>query len=202
LSLIQNNRIKHQNTPAFIESTFETIRHSAEKINKLLTQMNAKNLSFKTEHINLRAIIEKVIKLTSHRQPVAQLLWHIDAEELSILGDEEVLTNILSHLVENAQQATALYGEITISVRLRDQSLVIAIVDSGCGMDPEFIHVCLFKPFTSTKSNQGMGIGVYQAKEYCYTLGGSLNVESIKGQGSIFSLSFPQTIMASELHVA
>ena len=40
------------------------------------------------------------------------------------------------------------------------------IEDNGCGMSKDFIQERLFKPFQTTKGNAGMGIGVYESREY------------------------------------
>ena len=58
-------------------------------------------------------------------------------------------------------------------------------------MSPEFIRERLFRPFDSTKGSHAMGIGVYQAREYARMLGGHLEVESIAGKGTTFTLRLP-----------
>jgi signal transduction histidine kinase len=68
---------------------------------------------------------------------------------------------------------------------------VVFIQDSGSGMTEEFIRNRLFKPFESTKGLTGMGIGVYQTREYLLELGGSIDVTSESGLGSCFSMRLP-----------
>jgi signal transduction histidine kinase len=67
----------------------------------------------------------------------------------------------------------------------------IAITDTGSGMTQEFVQTRLFRPFDSTKGIQGMGIGVYQAREYARALGGHLEVSSEPGQGTEFRILLP-----------
>ncbi|MBI2791337.1 MAG: PEP-CTERM system histidine kinase PrsK [Gammaproteobacteria bacterium] len=202
LKLIQSNKEKHENNPEFIHSVYHTIEHTADKIDRLLVQMRAKDQCIKAEEVEVAKTLQKVIQLTSHRQPKPSLDWKIASSEITVVGDEEVFTNVLCHLVENAQQATSLKGEIVLSVKLMDERLVIAIQDSGCGMDPEFIHISLYKPFVTTKGDKGMGIGVYEAREYLHTVGGKLTVETAKGQGSTFCLEFPHASILTERDVA
>ncbi|MBN8713986.1 MAG: hybrid sensor histidine kinase/response regulator, partial [Xanthomonadales bacterium] len=50
-----------------------------------------------------------------------------------------------------------------------------------------------FKPFFTTKSSKGMGIGAYQAREYVYSMGGAMSVSSTPGQGTVFAVRLPLT---------
>ena len=63
---------------------------------------------------------------------------------------------------------------------------VIEIRDTGAGMDTQFIRERLFRPFEPTKGNAGMGIGVYESREFIHSQGGSLDVRSEPGKGSSF----------------
>lgn len=136
-------------------------------------------------------MLKKAIELTVHRQPVPRLDWQVETEDVTVKGDDERFVNILCHLIENAQQATPEDGEVVLSVKLEKQKLLIGIKDTGCGMDPEFIHSSLYKPFVTTKEEKGTGIGVYEAREYIYALGGKFFVKSEKNKGSTFNLEIP-----------
>ena len=69
---------------------------------------------------------------------------------------------------------------------------VVAIRDDGCGMDERFVREKLFRPFTTTKGNAGMGIGVYESHEFARTSGGELTVDSQPGKGTTFFLRLPR----------
>lgn len=191
LQLIQINKQKHQHNPSFVESVYRSIDDIAGKIHYLLSQGKAQKNAPHMESINVAHALEKVIQLTSHQQPIPQLDWQVASKEIIIGGDPNSFVNVLSHLVENAQQATPLDGKVILSVKLENDSLLISIHDTGCGMDPEFVHVNLYRPFVSTKGKEGMGIGVYEAREYAHAVGGKLMIESLKGNGSTFQLQFP-----------
>jgi signal transduction histidine kinase len=76
-----------------------------------------------------------------------------------------------------------------------DGALAITVVDTGCGMEEEFIRERLFKPFDSTKGAKGMGIGAYQARQFMQALGGEARVTSAPGQGTRFELRFPAAVV-------
>ena len=68
---------------------------------------------------------------------------------------------------------------------------MIDIKDTGHGMDEDFIRNRLFKPFDTTKGNAGIGIGMYESREYLRQLGGDIFVQSEAGKGAIISLQIP-----------
>jgi signal transduction histidine kinase len=57
-------------------------------------------------------------------------------------------------------------------------------------MSDEFIREKLFKPFESTKS-AGMGIGVFESREYVSELGGEIEVSSSESNGTVFRIVLP-----------
>ena len=110
--------------------------------------------------------------------------------ELSLEVEEE-FQSILNHLIQNAQEATAIDGWIKVIISQDKFALRIGVLDNGVGMSEEFINNRLFKPFDTTKGNAGMGIGAYEAKQYIESQGGSLQVTSIEQEGSIFQIILP-----------
>src|SRR5690606_25464253 len=139
--------------------------------------------------IDVAALITQAIEQVSRRQPRPKL----DGPEgrLFTQADREKLLAVFVHLLHNAQDATARNGEIIVSLKQSPGWIVIFIQDTGTGMSDEFMKTQLFKPFESTKGLTGMGIGVYQSKEYVRKLGGAIDVTSEIGVGSCFTIKLP-----------
>jgi signal transduction histidine kinase len=57
-------------------------------------------------------------------------------------------------------------------------------------MTEEFVRTQLFRPFSSTKAS-GMGIGSFESAQYIRELGGSIDVASRPGEGSVFTVLLP-----------
>jgi hypothetical protein len=66
----------------------------------------------------------------------------------------------------------------------------IRVTDHGCGMSSQYIRAELFMPFRTTKK-QGLGIGLYQCRQIMEAHGGRIEVSSVEGSGSVFTLWFP-----------
>jgi signal transduction histidine kinase len=105
--------------------------------------------------------------------------------------DEETFASVLNHLLQNAQEATNNDGWVKIIVDTVESDLHITIIDNGCGMTADFIANRLFKPFDTTKGNAGMGIGVYEAKQFIESLEGTIQVTSNENEGSCFNIVIP-----------
>ena len=69
---------------------------------------------------------------------------------------------------------------------LSDGKVCIAVSDNGAGMSKEFMERELFKPFKTTKKS-GFGIGLFQCKAIVEAHGGSIEVESEVGKGTVFA---------------
>ena len=66
----------------------------------------------------------------------------------------------------------------------------VEIGDTGVGMTEEFVKTRLFRPFSSTKAS-GMGIGSFESLQYIRELGGSIDVVSAPGRGTVVTMLLP-----------
>jgi signal transduction histidine kinase len=103
--------------------------------------------------------------------------------------------NIMRHLVDNAQYACKENQTESVICNCRSDGnrVIIDIVDSGKGMSDTFIHTKLFKPFETTKGNAGIGLGVYDAKQFAEQMGGEMTVDSDVERGTIMTLLLPRS---------
>lgn len=189
LKLIQTNYKKHAQNPEFIKSAFSNLEHVNYRLENLLNELRSRQTQTALETVRVKSIIERVINERSGQRPIPKFIQKADP---LIQGNQENLVSCLTHLVENAQEATHINGgEVTVILEVIAQTVKIEIQDTGSGMSQEFIREELFKPFATTKGKNGMGIGVFQAREIIKSLQGTLQVESILGEGSKFTILFP-----------
>jgi putative PEP-CTERM system histidine kinase len=190
LSLVVSNARRHMGKPEFVADAVETVGNAVSKMNRLLAQLRQTRQQMKEARVvALSGIVESVIRERATARPIPAFV--MSDEGLEALADPDRLSSVLQHLVQNAQEATPDDGEVEMRLRRDGDWTVIEIEDTGCGMDEEFIRERLFRPFDTTKGNAGMGVGVYESREFARALGGDLLVASKRGVGTTFTLQLP-----------
>jgi len=190
LSLIGRNAVAHKNNPEFIDDALVTIENATHKMNRLLSQLRIQSSEkIHSSSISLSNVIKEAIKHRSMSRPVPE--FDKPEEDLFVFTDKDRLTSVIEHLVQNAQEATKKDGFVRIALYAENNQAKLEIIDNGCGMESDFIRDKLYRPFTTTKGNAGMGIGVYEAREFLRSFGGSIDVQSKVGKGTTFVLSMP-----------
>jgi len=189
LSLITSNAKQHRDNPEFVDDVFETVESATERLAKVLTQLRNKQVAQSTSKIvDLGDIIKRV---TAQRNVIEPQVVIKNIEECLATIDQERFFSVINHLIQNAQEATSNDGLIEISLTKQQEYINIVVSDNGCGMSESFIKSRLFKPFDTTKGNAGMGIGVFEAKQFFESVAGSLTVESVEGQGTKMNICLP-----------
>jgi putative PEP-CTERM system histidine kinase len=186
--LVVKNAAKHKENPAFVEDAIETIQNSVTRMSNLLNKLRHSEPSEK-KSLPLRDILIDAINRSNHLRPIPSL--RVQDGTLAVFSDRDHLAMVISHVIKNAQEATAEDGFVDVTLSREDQHAVILVEDNGAGMDDDFVRDRLFKPFESTKTGKGMGIGVYQTREFIRSLGGTVHVESEPGVGTRFTLRVP-----------
>ena len=111
--------------------------------------------------------------------------------DLFLEADNNLIEQVLINLVVNAVEAVKDSPEpcITLSALVGSNNrAIIKVADNGMGMSPEVVDN-IFIPFFSTKKN-GSGIGLSLCKQIMLLHKGNIQVQSLEGEGSAFSLHF------------
>ncbi len=188
LSLISQNADRHRQNPEFIDDVLETVKVSSDRIRKLTEQLRKGDFLEKNEIVSITNVIKDLVRELAVYRPIPGININ---NAVQVAGDYDRFLTVFRNLIRNAQQATPEGGEVVINLDAINGDAVVDIVDTGSGMDPDFIEKKLFKPFETTKGAQGMGIGVYEAREYIRSLGGRIVVESKPGSGTKFRCYLP-----------
>ena len=188
LSLMNANAARHKDNPEFQADMMETIDLSVQKMKLLLQKLSRTTNQEKPVLLAIEEVVRQAVALKGAFEPHPQL--RIEARGLRVLAERERLERVVGHLIQNAIEATPRTGSVTVRVAQGAAGGIVEIIDTGEGMSEEFIRERLFKPFDSTKS-AGMGIGVFESREYINELGGSLEVSSTPGHGTTFRVVLP-----------
>ena len=114
----------------------------------------------------------------------------IDGTAVRVAVDEEEIYKVILNLLVNALEATTDAAPVRVHYGKKNDLAFVQISDSGCGMSAEFIEEKLFKPFATTKKH-GFGIGLYQCQQIIESHCGTIEVESLEGEGTKFTLFLP-----------
>jgi signal transduction histidine kinase/ABC-type amino acid transport substrate-binding protein len=166
-----------------------------ERMNRIVEDLldYSRSRPLQSQAIALRELIQSVIGLFAKRMQHEQIdvAVHVPPE-LSIWADRTRVKQVLLNLVLNAVEAMAKSKEkrLTIEAYQDAGGVFLSVSDTGEGMDEsELPH--LFQPFYTTKT-QGIGLGLYLSEKMMREQGGRIEVSSVRGKGSTFTLRFTQ----------
>jgi signal transduction histidine kinase len=118
----------------------------------------------------------------------------IVASRASIVADRTLVGRIVQNLVSNAIKYTPAGGKVLVGFRRRGARLRIDVVDSGIGFNRDQ-HKLLFAEFSrlerAARMAQGLGLGLSIVQRLVAALGLTLELDSVEGKGSRFSLYLP-----------
>ena len=122
------------------------------------------------------------------------LYWNIPSRLPIVSTDGEKLKHVLQNLINNAIKFTET-GSVTISARCISKALEFKVKDTGIGM-PQDMLPSIFQMFrqldsSNTRSYGGSGVGLYIVKKFVDLLSGKIEVESVLGGGSTFTITLP-----------
>ncbi|WP_337170077.1 HAMP domain-containing sensor histidine kinase [Gemmatimonas aurantiaca] len=117
----------------------------------------------------------------------------IEVESPSMVSvDGSRLEQALLNLALNARDAMPHGGTLRITARDAGEEVLIAVTDTGIGLDPE-IQARVFEPYFTTKApGKGTGLGLAMVRRIMDQSNGRITVTSALGEGTTFSLWFPQ----------
>ena len=181
--LIARNAERHADNPAFRADMVVTLKESADRMTALLAKLAHQDAgpSEPLLPVDGAAMAERVAKA---RRATCK------AEPAMVLAQSQRLEQVLSHLVQNAVEASAPDRPVVLSVTAVGADVAFEVRDQGCGMSPAFVRDELFRPFSSTKAG-GFGIGAFEARQLVIGMGGTLAVTSREGEGSCFRITLP-----------
>ena len=188
LSLLLANAEKHKHNPEFQADMLDTVESAVARMNKVLAQLRRGSDAAEAQSVALADILNEAAasKQAFKLRPTLEL----PPDSLRVRAERDRLTRAIGHLLQNALEATPPTGQVTLRGFEASGQAMIEILDTGSGMDDEFIRTRLFQPFDSTKG-AGMGIGAYECRETLRALGGNIEVDSTPGIGTRFRLSLP-----------
>jgi len=158
-----------------------------------VTRIRSGKLSIRPAETELSSLLTRIVSDLAQRTEAAGGTIELDApNQVAGVWDEFRVEQIIINLLTNALR----YGgskPVTITLTRRDGWAEIVVRDQGVGISPED-QLRIFKPFerAGTKDvREGLGLGLYIARQLAESHGGTLDVDSAPDQGAAFRLALP-----------
>ena len=176
------------------------VRQEITQINRILTdlletarphppQVCMSNLNTTVEHAVMLArqqVLSKPIKIEFVQAPDLPEVEH----------DSDQIHQVLLNLLLNAVQAMEGAGSVRVEVGSRDDYATVIVSDTGRGISPQHLPN-IFRPFYTTKGN-GTGLGLSLARRIAEEHHGRIEVSSVVGKGSKFTVLLPFNMRAAQ----
>jgi len=169
-----------------------TMASEADRLNRVINDLLylSRPRGLSPVHVDLNELFAQVgVLLHLDLQSMGARL-HMDAQDVSVQADADLLKQALINLVLNSLQAVDRdRGEISLTARQQDSMVCIEVADNGQGMDIDARDKAM-EPFFSTR-DQGSGLGLAIVHRIVQDHKGKISIDSWPGQGTTVSLYLP-----------
>jgi signal transduction histidine kinase len=157
-------------------------------------------LYFHPKEFDIRALLHEVCKLHREISPSSMIYEDLGYHPLRIYGDRALLFQLFSNLVANAVKYSPGGGTIRLAACAKGALLVVTVKDEGIGI-PKSDLDRLFERYYrggNVAGIVGTGLGLFLAKIVVELHDGAIEVESVEGGGSCFTISLPYALKDAE----
>lgn len=189
LGMITENAKEHGEDIEFARDTYKTIGGMQKRLAKTLAQLRSKMSERAGDELDpvnwLSGLKSKLVN--------KKIALNVTGDPKLLDGVPSRVMKVISHLIDNSVEAMerAPIPFVELDMADQDDALQITIRDNGCGMSEDFINNHLFKPFHTTKGNAGMGLGLFEARQFILDLGGKIVVDSELWKGTQIRMVLP-----------
>ena len=200
MMIAQKAKIKEAHLIQVADEIGNQVDRASAIINRL--QTFGQGSDFTRQTVNINDAVKDVMAIVSHQLSLdnIEVKQELDEDLPPIIGHRGRLGQVIYNLVFNAQEAIdakkkAGAGDGQAVIRIRSFSegdrVILSVSDSGIGIPAAHLGR-IYEPFFSTKATgQGKGLGLSISHQIVKDYGGRMDVESEKGQGTTFSITFP-----------
>ncbi|HKL87723.1 MAG TPA: ATP-binding protein, partial [Salinibacter sp.] len=176
-------------------------RRLKETFDALLTlsRLEAGTMTLDPSPLSVATEVRTAVEAVEEQARAANLSLEWDGPEasLSAVVDHDGLHDIVHHLLNNAIKFTEDGDTVTVRLRETDDWIVLTVADTGIGMDPARVPE-LLKPFRQAstgldRSHEGCGVGLAIVQRWADAMGGTVDVETARGEGTTVTVGLPKT---------
>ena len=203
IKLLSDSILQYEMDPETTREFVTDIGNEADRLNRMtlkllaLTKGEHNDNEVDAEIIYMTPTIHRVMKMLSGIAESSQITMELDLQEDSaVLIQEDDLYQITYNLVENGIKYNMPGGKLIVRLYQQEESAILQVHDTGMGIDAEALtHVFeRFYRVDKARSRQtgGSGLGLAIVKSMVERNNGTICVESVVGQGTVFTVEFPR----------
>ncbi len=172
------------------------MKEGLSRIEKVVHQLLtfAKDEKPKRSTVDVDTVVRNSLVFVEHRALIkrCRLSFQSNGKLPKIWADERGLHQVIINLAMNAIDSVEEGGEVRIRTMPVDGGVAIELADTGTGMTEE-VRSRMFEPFFTTKQvGKGTGLGLSVSKNIVDAHGGTIEVETAPGKGSVFVVTLPR----------
>ena len=182
--------------------TLRTLLDQGMRLNRMIgslldvSRIESGQLSIEAVPLDLSALLRRIVAEVQPTLENHTLTLSAPAEPLWISGDALRLEQVLQNLIGNAIKYSPAGGPITVQVATQEANARVQVCDTGIGIPPTAL-THLFQRFyraanTAAAGISGIGVGLFVVREIILLHGGQVDVSSVEGAGSVFTVYLPQ----------
>ena len=181
----------------------ERIRRSSQRLKQTLdsvlrlAQLEAGTYDLDRGRLDLRTVVREAADRAHPTAEEKGLTLETDLPDRPVWGQlsEGGIRRVVENLLENAVKFTAEGGQVEVRLHREDQTAVLEVEDTGIGIEEE-AQADIFDAFEQESKGlgreyEGTGLGLSVVKRLAEAHGGSVGLESEKGEGSCFTVRLP-----------
>jgi heavy metal sensor kinase len=145
------------------------------------------------QSVDLDALCLEVARQARPLRPEVALRMG-EEDQVTVVGDRDLLKQLVLNLVDNALKYTPEGGTVTLSLRKEGEMAKVVVEDNGPGIPPEQLpHIFerMYRAENGRRRTSGAGLGLAISRWIASAHGGTIEVESEVGKGSKFTLTLP-----------
>ncbi len=163
----------------------------------MLGQAESPQFTWETQNVDLGKLCRDSVDAleTQAREKGIEIALDLPETPISLSVSANAVDHVLVNLVENAIKYSSEGSEVMVRVRRDDDQAMIEVIDHGPGIPPKYLNRVFERFYRVDKGRSrdegGTGLGLSIARNIVQRIGGTIEVESVLGEGATFRVTLP-----------
>ena len=170
----------------------------SDLVSRSLAEVRLESTVPRTERVSLKSLLEEIeiAGMFDARSRDVRLTIKPAEPGVAVECDAQILSSIVTNLVQNACKYSRPRGHVTLGARVMTDRVFIDVADECGGLPPGKAEE-LFRPYQQRhKDHSGLGLGLAISLKGVRAIGGDISVRNVPGMGCVFTVELRRSISA------